>query len=327
LIHDANSVVRIHFLAAATRVGLLGELVEPATRDSLVERLDIERGEQFDLLLSLGVSLGELTKRKNRYRLRGSRAKALAGANGTVWHAAIEELVSYHGSVYQNLPERLRGAPLGDYLPGTAAVVANSSLVLEPLLASYVSDIVERIPRPRVLDVGCGSGFYLRAAGLANKDATGLGIDMQQPCVDLTARNLNHWGIADRFRVARSDIRTDLTRLAGPYDVAFLLNNVYYFDHPQRLDLFRALRATLADGATLVVCSLFHGANTLTLDFDVVLTSTVGCHPLPALDLVLTELADAGFRISPPDRLAPGHQLFAVRAVADSAHANTDGTA
>jgi hypothetical protein len=116
LTQDLRAFIRIHFLFSAQRLGLLAALSSPATEEELAQRLEIERAGLFQLLLDLGVSLGELGRDGERYVLKGSRSRALAGRDGEIVEGLLEEVVLYDASVYRDLPERLTGAPLGDYL-------------------------------------------------------------------------------------------------------------------------------------------------------------------------------------------------------------------
>src|SRR5438067_8935640 len=211
---DMKSFLRVHFLYAAIESGLLEALKTPRSKAELVRKLGVERPELLEALLRMGVSLGELSVKGGVYRIRGSRrhersgyARAMAAKDGDALVAVIQEYVSYHGSVYRHLAGRLRGQPLGNYLEGTGNTVARSSRVLEPFVADFAREMAGKNRPVRILEVGCGSGVYLRHAAEANPLATGVGIDMQEEVVELAAANLAEWGIADRFRVVRADIR------------------------------------------------------------------------------------------------------------------------
>jgi 4-hydroxy-2,2'-bipyrrole-5-carbaldehyde O-methyltransferase len=311
---DLRAFIRVHFLFSAQHTGLMTALSEPARKEDLIKRLGIERQDLFQLLLDLGVSLGELDKAGERYRLKGGRSRALSGGDQEVLAALLDEFVLYHASVYRHLPERLRGAPLGDYLQETAAIVARSSRIVEPFIRDYIRELVTPLPAPHILDVGCGSGVYLQATAEARPDATGAGIDMQEAAVHLAQRNLEHWGLAAQFTVNQADIRAGTAYLGGPFDLILLINNIYYFSPEERPMLFRELRSTLTERGTLVVISMFHGTNPTTLDLDLVLGSTLGCHPLPHLDSAVSQLLQSGFLDARSEGLIPGQPFFAIQA-------------
>ncbi|MCF6524482.1 cyclopropane-fatty-acyl-phospholipid synthase family protein [Streptomyces sp. JJ36] len=316
LLRDSQTVTRIHFLHAAAHLGLFAELKSPDSAAALEQRLGVKRPQQFRLFLDLGVALGELSRRGDAYALKGARARALAGRNGSVLRALLDEQLGYHGSVYQHLPERLQGAELGDYLTETAAVVAESSRIAEPVVSAYVREAVAEAPGagadgPRVLDAGCGSGVYLRAAA-HRPGTTGTGIDLREASVDMTRRNLAEWGLADRFTVRQGDVRD--AGPDGPYDVVLLLNNIYYFAPEERAGIFRTLREALRDGGTLVLVSMFHGQSPTGLNLDLVLACTQGCYALPTPEELRPELREAGFADVRVDQLVAGQDLLALRA-------------
>ncbi|AXK34857.1 class I SAM-dependent methyltransferase [Streptomyces armeniacus] len=314
LLRDSQQFTRMHFLSAAVRLGLLEALASPATAAELEERLGVDatRTTQFRLFLELGCSVGELGSRGGAYRLKGRRARALAGRNGSVLRALLEEQTAYHDTVYRELPETLRGGALGDHLPRYAGVIAESSRIAEGVITGYVREAVREAPGGRVLDVGCGSGVYLRAAA-DRPGSTGTGLDVQPASVELAEANLDRWSLADRFTVRQGDVRE--AELDGPYDVVLLLNNVYYFEPKERPALFRTLRGALSEGGTLVLVSMFHDSgNPTALGLDLVLACTQGCHALTTPQELAPELREAGFGQIRTDQLVAGQSLCALRA-------------
>ncbi|MFF2654976.1 SAM-dependent methyltransferase [Streptomyces sp. NPDC058045] len=313
LLRDSQQFTRMHFLSAAVRLGLLDALASPASPAELEERLGVDatRTTQFRLFLELGCSVGELGSQGGVYRLKGRRARALVGQGGSVLRALVEEQAGYHSTAYRELPETLRGGALGDHLPRYAGVIAESSRIAEGVIADYVTEAVREAPGGRVLDVGCGSGVYLRAAA-GRPGSTGTGLDVQPASVELAEANLRDWSLADRFTVRQGDVRE--TDLDGPYDVILLLNNIYYFAPKERTELFRTLRGALSENGTLVLVSIFHDSNPTSLGLDLVLACTEGCYALTTPQELVPELRDAGFRRVRTDQLVVGQSLCALRA-------------
>lgn len=296
LLGDLNGLSRLHFLRAAADLGLLKVLKTPSRLEDIARQLGAERTELLDGLLDLGVSVGELTGRDGVYGLKGKRARLLADEDADAYAAYLQEALSYHGSVYEALDARIKGAPLGDYLTATADLVARSSRTLEPLMRDFVRAAVRSRHPHRLLEIGCGSGVYLRHAAEAAPGLTGTGIDLHEAAVRQARENLRAWGLSARFDVRRSDIRSPETDLGGPYDMATLYNNLYYFPPDGRTALFRTIRPLLADNGTLAIVSLMRGASVASRNFDVVLRSTQGCYALPDAQETARQLAAADFR-------------------------------
>jgi SAM-dependent methyltransferase len=305
LLRDLQSFVRVHFLYAAANTGLLQALRRPASTREIIRNLRVRRPDLLEGLLALGVALDELSVRDGVYRLSGVRAKALVGKRGDPLVATIEEYITYHSSVYRELGARLRGAPLGDYLRWTGNMIARSSRVLEPFLADFARMMVENRGPMRILEVGCGSGVYLRHAARANPEASGIGIDVQPDVVAQAERNLERWRISERFQLVTADIRQPPAGIAGPFDLATLYNNIYYFIPEERPALFRTLKGRLAPGGRLAIISAMRGTGVATNDLDLVLRSTAGCTALPTVAALRAQLMESGFKSVKETGLVP----------------------
>jgi SAM-dependent methyltransferase len=310
---DAVPFVRLHFLAVATDLGLLEELGRrPATTGQLGARLAIGDPALLDAFLRLGATLGELRCRAGRWSLRGRRSTALAMPQAETMRALVQEALRYDAAVYAGLGAHLRGAPPGDYLHTTGAVIAAASRLVEPVLAPLLRSLVaERRPR-RVLDVGCGTGVYLvHAAAASGPQLTGLGVELDAGVVDLARRLLADAGLAERFPVRHADIRT-VGLPAASFDLVLLFQNIYYFAEDERPDLLRRLHGLLAPGSALVVASLFTGRSLAAAHYDVLFRATAGCAPLPRRQELDRQLRDAGFTSTQWVRLIPRESFHAV---------------
>ncbi len=306
-----RSFMKVHFLYAGIECGLFKALETPAYRGDLMDRLGVRRPELFEVLLDLGVRLRELSRdRVGLYRLRSSTALALASDDGDSIAAFIQEHVYYHGSVYRNFAERLRGGPLGDYLPETGTMIAQSSRLLEPFVAGFVKKVVKSGGPVTLLEIGCGSGIYLRHAARANPNLTGVGIDLRREVVDQAVQNLSDWGLGERFKVVTGDIRNPPEGLDGQFDLITLYNNIYYFDLAEYSALFKGLRSRLSSRGALAIVSVMQGRSLTSLDLDLALRSTVGCARLPGRAELIKRLKESGFADVRSERLMPGQPLF-----------------
>ena len=310
VVRDVEASLRLHFLRAASDCGLLGALETPSPKAELVERLRVQRPELLDALLELGLALKELSESNGRYRIRGRRSRAVASEAGDPLLAMIEEMLSYHADVYRQFTSRLRGGALGNYLDEFGGTIARSSRVLDPFVRGFVRSLAGTGRPVRILEVGCGSGIYLRYAAEANPQVTGVALDIQPSVVEQARANLTAWGVADRFHVLLADIRNPPPEVAGPFDLITLYNNVYYFEERERPALFRTFRSWLAPGGALALVSLFHGRTLASVDLDLALRSTVGHTALPELEPVRAQLREGGFVHVKTVKLMPIEPLY-----------------
>jgi 4-hydroxy-2,2'-bipyrrole-5-carbaldehyde O-methyltransferase len=312
---DAAPFVRLHFLAVAVEIGLLEELGRgPATADQLSVRLAIGDQALFGALLNLGTVLRELRFRGGSWSLRGRRSKALAAPQADTMRAMVQEALRYDAAVYARLDQHLLGAPPGDYLQATGAVIARASRLVEPALAPWLRSLVAARHPQRVLDVGCGTGVYLiHAAAAGGSQLTGLGVDLDATVVGLARQRLAEAGLAGRFQVHQADIRT-IQLPAASFDLVLLFQNIYYFTEDQRPDLLDRLHGLLAPGGALVLASLFAGRSLAAAHYDLLFRATAGCGPLPRRQQLDRQLHDAGFTTTRWRQLIPLESFHTVLA-------------
>jgi ubiquinone/menaquinone biosynthesis C-methylase UbiE len=306
---DINAGIRLNFLYAACASGLLRQLREWKQWSELEPQF-----ETLEAMLEVGVAVGELKRRGNRYRISGRRALALSGQDGDSLAALVEEFVTIHAAVYRDFGNLPAHDGKGNYLAGKGELIARSSLVLEPFMVEFVqSQVVGKGPLS-LLEVGCGSGIYLHHAAGANPQATGIGIDLQKDVIAETSKRLVEWGLAPRFRVMYADIRQACFETTGPFDLITLYNNIYYFPENDRVRLLVSLRERLKPGGKLAVVSLFAGTTVVAANFELVLRSTSGCAPMGTVENFVSQLHESGFREVTTTRLIPVQPFFGVTA-------------
>ena len=304
LIGDAKALTRAYFLTSAQRAGVLA--------GHLAVVLGIERPELLGALLRLGVFLKELSFDGERYRITGARAKAFLGEGGDGLAAMTEEMTTIYSAVAEHLPATLRGGPLADYLEASAELVARSSRVFEPFLKEFVHHVIPAGRPMRLLEIGCGSGTYVRHAAERNRRLTGVAVDLREDVVHTAAANLETWGVGDRFRVIAADIRMPHDDLGGPFDLVTLFNNIYYFDPAEWPDLFRRIRGWLAPGGALALVSMMRGDTLGALEFDIACRCTEGLAPLPRLNNLTASLRVSGFHDIESTKLVPGESVYGI---------------
>ncbi|MGA9492791.1 MAG: class I SAM-dependent methyltransferase [Mycobacterium sp.] len=293
----------------------------PSTAGELARGLNVSDVGLLQDLLDVGVAVGELRSRGGRYAMKGNRVRAFASEGGEALRAFTGELADYRGDVYRDLPSQFFEGKRGRYLDEYDELVARASRLLEPFIARFVREIVTRRAPRTLLEIGCGTGIYVRHAAEACSQLSAVGIDISERISVLAGANFTAWGLADRCTALHADIRQpNLARLDGPFDMITLHNNVYYFSATERAQLFADLRRRLTPGGRLVVTSVFAGKELAAAEFDLVLRATAGCWPLPERAELFDELRHAGFSDIEFHRLATPPLYGVVAEVCRSNH-------
>jgi len=299
IIKDWQAFLRTLFIYAAYESGLLRALAEgPGDLATLAEKLGAKRPELLHALLDVGLATKELGLKGQKYFLKGKRSRAVATPKGDVVAAMIQANVSYYCDAYRHATERIRGGELGRDLEEIGEVVARFSKGIEPIVRDFIKTIATGKQSLRILDVGCGSAFFLQSAFQVNPVATGVGLDID-PAVAAQARdNISAWGLEDRFVVLQGDIRHPPQEAAGPFDLINLSSMLYYFSAPEREALLTDLCARLAPEGMLSVVMNFasEGRDLAAANLNLVNCSLQGLYPLPGVKEIRDTLGQCGFR-------------------------------
>jgi SAM-dependent methyltransferase len=312
---DSRAVVRALFLASAVRVGILGELRGGASFVDLVTVTGCTRPERLRAWLSVGVELRELDGHADRYTARGRRARALA-AGDPLLEAHYRSMLDYQSGAYDELDSLLHddaGAGRRD-LDDHAAVIAEVSLAAAPFVSPYLGRVITELRPARALDVGCGTGVYVRAMLAADPHLVVDGIDLAPGVVDDARERLETAGLGARAHLVAGDIRTWEPDPACRFDLVTLLNDVYYFAEGERAALYERLAKLLTPEGQLVVVTMTRVGSIASAHLHFMLACEAGAASLPERGEVPADLHKAGYFVVDDEPLVPTEPFVAVRA-------------
>ena len=312
---DSRVFVRALFLASAVRLGVLGGLRHGRSFAELVAVTRCTRPERLRAWLSVGVELHELDVRSDRYVVRGRRARALADGDPLL-QAHYRSMLDYQSGAYDELASLLRADPSTGRvdLDEHAAVIAEVSLAAAPFVTPYLDRIVDELRPGRALDVGCGTGVYVRAMLDADPLLTVDGIDLAAGVIDDARERLQTAGLGNRANLVAGDIRSWEPDPARRFDLVTLLNDVYYFPEPERAALYERLGGFLTDDGELVVVTMTRAGSIASAHLHFMLACEAGAASLPERGEVPADLRRAGYVVVEDEARVPTEPFVAVRA-------------
>ena len=260
--------------------------------------------------LDLGVKLGELGNRAGVYSLEGYLARKLADPANDEVAALIEEVSTFHHRLILETPSRLRSGALWDVAEHDGPLIARSSRIMEPFVFQIIDWAVPSAGPLSLLEIGCGSGTYLRRAAERNPLLTAVGVEMQADVADVARRSIAEWGLADRVRIETGDVRD---RAPGAsFDLVTLYNAIYYFAREERVAVLAKLASFLEPGGKLVLSTSCRGGSPGMQMLNVWTSSTRGFGPLPTKDELVKQAAEAGFVDIETKHVIPGEPYVAL---------------
>ncbi|EKO39486.1 MAG: hypothetical protein B193_1815 [Solidesulfovibrio magneticus str. Maddingley MBC34] len=255
---DMKGYYRMCFLAQAGKHGLLRALAD-RSRDAdellAVLRLPSQRMPGLKAFLHLGLTLGELACRDGRYSLKGRQSRALAKTAFDHYLGLAEEVSGLHGPyIAAALDHEDHGQELVAVSDAHAEAIVRSSRVAQPLLQDVMDRLVPLHGDFELLEVGSGTGVYLRHALVRNPSLRAVGVERERPIAQTLRDRLLHEGLSERAEGVAKDMRELDYR--ERFDCITLFNNIYYFPEEGHEALLRLLLSWLKPGGTLAVATL-----------------------------------------------------------------------
>lgn len=303
---------RLLWLVSAFRAGLLARLSgREASFDELAAEMTSDPADHDWLRtwLELGVRVGELRRGGEVYALRGLLARRLARPQNDAIAAILEEVATLHHRLVLETPERMRQGRHFTLADQDGVLIARSSPLVRPFVHEAIDEAVPRRGACRLLEVGAGSGTYIRYAAERNGALTAVGVELQPEVAEFANANLRQWGIAARAHVDKGDVR-DRTPEAD-FDVMTFHNNIYYFPVHERVALLRHAYAFLRPGGTLLLTTACSGGSPVAVGLDIWSAGTERCGRLPAPGELVAQLREAGFTDARARSLVPGDSFYA----------------
>ena len=311
---ELKSFYKLTYLAAAGEAGLLNRLATgPATFDSLADffEADGQGKEALEAWLQMGVRLRLLSLGSSGYALRGL-AKKLARPENDPALAMVEEVAGLHHKLILGTLPRLRSGDLFSLADQDGELIARSSRVLEAFQADVIQRTIPERGALRLLEIGCGSGVYLRYAASKNPSLTALGLELQPAVAEVARTNLRSWNLDSRIKVEDNDFRAKA--LGELFDIVTLYNNIYYFPVEERIALFERIRSFLKPGGFLLLTTCCQGGSLGVEALNLWGAATRGAGRLPAEDELVDQLRRAGYTNVKAKNLMPGDRLMAFQA-------------
>ena len=313
---DWKSVVRFHFIHAAMDSGLLQALETPKSYSDLAQLLNVSNEELLLALLDVGLSIGELSLKNNTYAIKGKVSNFVIREKGDSLGALIQANVTYYNSAYRNIADRMQGGELGDDLGQIGDLVARVSKIQEPFIKHFIADAVSGLHTAKMLEIGCGSGTFMKAAYEANNEVSGIGMDCDEDVVKQAESNIARWGLSDRFKVVLGDIKEYDIQGDGPYDYISLYNILYYFTPDEQVVLLEKLRANLSNAGRLAIVNTTqsNGKDAMAANLNLVNCSLKGVYAVPHLQHIQKILSETGFKQVKTTQLLPNSTVYCILA-------------
>jgi len=302
---------QLGYIAALVEHGFFDLLTAgPASLEKLMDAtgIDAEHGSAFRTWLQAGIRLKLLRLDEGQYHLNGL-AKGLARIpENDALLAIIQEAANLHHKLILHTPSKLTAGEKWTLNDQDGEVIARSSRIVEPFQTAMIQSLFPKDDPIRLLEVGCGSGIYIKEAAMHNSQLTAVGVELQADVAEMARKNLKGWQVEDRVQVEQGDIREKNFELE--FGIITLYNNIYYFPVSERVALLTHLKDFLKPGGFLVLVTGCQGGQALMEMLNLWGAATAGADRLPAPDEMVTQMQAAGFKHVQAKNFLPGDSFY-----------------
>ena len=216
--------------------------------------------------------------------------------------------MSLHHGLIQHLPGMLQNRQLFTLAELDGELIARSSRMMEPLVFAAIDEVIPPHGPCRLLEIGCGSGTYIRYAAQRHPELTALGIELDAQVAAAARRNLEEWGVGGRVEIIAGDVRSQTPK--PEFDLATLHNNIYYFPFESRPGLLAFVRGFLKPGGKLLLTTGCQGGSIFMDLLNLWGAATEGCGRLPTPEEMVAHLNEGGFTSVKFTRLYPFDSFY-----------------
>ncbi|MDD3814219.1 MAG: methyltransferase domain-containing protein [Desulfocapsaceae bacterium] len=301
---------RAGFISTAISEGIYDVLSKgPASCEDIQKAIGADFNQEgLEAWLDLGVSLGELAKSREGYSIKSAFSKELLIPANDAWKAFFQARVEIFHDYIIKTPAYLKGKKQFEFNQSYGELFARSSRTVEPFLIDIVDRNIPQSGACNLLEVGCGSGIYIKRACDRNPDLTVTGIELQKEVADFARENAIIWQLGNRVDIQNIDVRN--YKCEKPYNIISFYNLIYYFPVNERIDILRHIGSLLQPGGQLLLTTLCPENEPSIQLMNLWSSMTKGCGPLPSPDQVCDQLKAAGFDKIQVEKLMPGFFLF-----------------
>jgi SAM-dependent methyltransferase len=305
---------KLSYLAAAKNNGFFDLLSEqPVIFEELAKTYckDTKACEALESWLYLGIRLGFLELSTQGYALKGLAKKLALPQNDAVL-ALVQEVAELHHKLISDTPERLRNGELWSLEDQDGELIARSSRSLEAFQTEAIDQTFPVSEATSLLEIGCGSGFYIKYAATRNPSLSALGLELQPNVANVAYQNIQEWGLQDRVRIEVGDIREKA--IGEHFDIATLYNNIYYFPVKDRVSLLRHIKKFLKANGFLLLTTCCQGGSLGIGVLNLWGAATATGGRLPSVEEIIKQLVEAGYQNVQATSLIPGDKFYAFKA-------------
>jgi SAM-dependent methyltransferase len=302
---------QLAYIAALVEHGFFKVLTEgSASIEELMERTGISPKYQSALhaWLQAGLRLKQLKLGEGQYHLNGLAKNLVRIPENDALLAIIQETADLHYKLILHTPAKLMAGEKWALDDQDGEVVARSSRIVEPFQTAMIQNLFPKNESVHLLEVGCGSGIYIKEAAMHNSQLTAVGVELQEDVVEMARSNIKGWQLQDRVRIELGDIREK--NFESKFDIVTLYNNIYYFPVPERVTLLEHLKGFLRPDGFLVLVTGCQGGQPLMEMLNLWGAATEGADRLPAPDEMVAQIQAAGFERVQAKNFMPGDSFY-----------------
>ncbi|MCX9028744.1 MAG: class I SAM-dependent methyltransferase [Candidatus Methanoperedens sp.] len=242
---------KLWHISTGVELGIFDNLVKTpmgSQEYAAVYDMDIEL---INAWMEIGASYGLLKKRGEVYSNTAFTETYLCTHSKHCFANFPWGITSMHSKLFEKLPELMRKREKYQISPELALKVAQGTRFLD----NWALDVLLTLPvheeNCKVMDIGCGQGYYLIELAKRNQSLTGIGVELQESLCEEVNRRIKAEGLQDRLSVLYGNAKE--INLGENYNICLINNMLYYLEKKDAMDLLKRAKKALKPNGVIAV--------------------------------------------------------------------------
>ncbi len=242
---------KLWHISTGVELGIFDNLAKsPMSSQEYASAYNLD-SELLDIWFRLGVSYGLLKRYGNKYSNSKFAAMYMCRDSKYCFANFPWGVTSMHSRIFERLPVLMQNKERYRISPDMALKVAEGTRFLDNWALEVLLILPVYKSGCRILDIGCGQGYYLIELAKKNQSLTGVGIERENTVYEDVRKRIEAKDLSNRLSVLHGDAKE--LDIGKDYDICLINNMLYYLSKDDAVILLKKVKKSLKPDGLMAI--------------------------------------------------------------------------